>query len=45
MEKESTDGKMEIDMKDSLHMTRDKDWGSIFGMTEVFTRVNGTQIG
>jgi hypothetical protein len=44
MEKVFTLGKMVIDMKDSLHMIKDKDLANIIGMMEDSTKENGKLI-
>lgn len=44
MVRESTDGKMAIDMKASLHMIREKVWENIFGAMAEFIKVNGRLI-
>ena len=41
MERGFTHGKMEIDMKGTLYMIRDKDSANIIGMMEVIIRENG----
>jgi hypothetical protein len=43
-EREFTCGRMEIDMKGSLHMTRGKGWENTTGVMEVSTRASGRQI-